>query len=186
MTPHETTLLKEAIFIAMTMYGKEPTPDQIILHANMLSDLPWPRLQHAFDQYMKDPRNKTAPLPAQIRALADPSQNPEHEITATVTRVISSVSRFGSYNGEKARMYIGEVGWQCVRDLGGWRRICESLGDKIPVGIFTAALRRQLEMYRAVDGSIDSVVRPQIGGGDVKDLTAGGRGDDTIIDRAHE
>lgn len=186
MTPNEIRLLKETIFLSQTMYGREPSPDHIIMYANMLSDLPWDRVRQAYDTYMRDPRNKTAPTPAQIRAIVDPSQNPDHEITRLVTLVIGAVTRFGSYNGTEAREYVGPVAWQCVRDLGGWRRICEQLGDKLPVGIFTAALRRQLEMYRAVDGSIDSVVRPQIGGGDVKDLTAGGRGDDTIIDRAHE
>jgi hypothetical protein len=46
-------------------------------------------------------------------------------------RIECAIASHGSYNHVAAKEYIGELGWEVVKQLGGWNRICEVRTDEL-------------------------------------------------------
>ena len=134
------TAIKREIIVTAAFYGRELIDDVVDLYWKELKDLPLQRVLNAFAAYRRDPKNKTAPLPAQIRELCEPAISPEKFAINTATKIIGAVRRFGWSNPSLAENYIGKKGWKAVQEFGGWVKFCQNLkpGDE---GIVRAQLR---------------------------------------------
>lgn len=134
--------LKEIILITNEYYGKKISDEVLLMYYHDLCDLDPNELCTAFEEYRKNPDNKFAPLPAQIREMIRPQTTQEMEAREAVSRIVESVSRFGYMRGEEARTYIGELGWRLVTRFSGWAWICENAGtSRFSVPMMFAQMR---------------------------------------------
>jgi hypothetical protein len=108
-----------------------------------LSDLPGLAVMGALTSYRRDPRNRSMPLPAQLRAIINPEVDPESQAREIAARIQGAVTKFGWCNAPSAREYIGETGWRIVETRGGWSHLCQNLGITIDPTAFEAQVREQ-------------------------------------------
>lgn len=126
MTQDERNKVGTAIAFTAQYYGREFKKEVLAMMVSDLEDLSATAVLEALNAYRRDPKSKTFPLPAQIRDLISPEINPEAEARELLGRVKSAITQFGYMQGESARNYIGDTGWQIVRDAGGWLNLCNS------------------------------------------------------------
>lgn len=48
------------------------------------------------------------------------------------SKIISCISRFGGYNANAAKAYLGEDAWEVVVGFGGWDTLCMTEIDDLP------------------------------------------------------
>lgn len=157
MTDAELKELKKGITLTASYYGRELKPEVIAMMAEDLSNLPFAKVSQAYLTYRRDPKNRTMPLPAQIRAIVDPQPTPEAEGREAVERIKLAIAKFGWPQGEAARAFIGEVGWRIVEGMGGWMRVCESDFIHNP-GLIAQARNRAEDLVRYEDHFSSNVV----------------------------
>lgn len=138
--------LREVIILTASYYGRALSEPVLEMYYEDLCDLPTDQVAAAYKTYRRDPKNKTFPLPAQIRDLVDPSPTPEADARAVSGRISEAIVRFGHSNGNEAKLFIGQVGWDIVQSWGGWAYLCQNYGVTIDPGQFEAQTRN-----RAVD-----------------------------------
>jgi len=141
-----TQKLKEEIIATAIYYGRDLNPQVLGMMVDDLSDLDASACIQAYRSYRRNPKNRTFPLPAQIREIVAPDQHIDAEALAreVAARIVGAVTKFGWPNGRAAREFIGEEGWRIVELQGGWSHICENLGVTIPPSTFQAQVRDQL------------------------------------------
>ena len=63
----------------------------------------------------------------QILELLDPKADKDAEARVIADKIWSAIERFGSLksNQDRVRGAIGEIGWQVVENMGGWRVVCD-------------------------------------------------------------
>ncbi len=127
------------LWSALGTYYQRPIDDVTLgMYAEDVADVPVALVEQAMKQYRRDPKNRVVPLPAQIRALAQPESQPVSNKALSVdaaARIISAIKKYGWNNPEDARKYIGELGWEVVQRQGGWMAQCESTD---PTGVLQA------------------------------------------------
>lgn len=116
-------VLKNAMF-----YGETLTDAVIAMHAEALSDLPVDQIATAYSALTRKARVRRMPLPAEVRDLIQPQEDRERD-DADASRVVAgkipaAISKYGSYNSDAAKEYIGELGWEVVQAQGGWQVLC--------------------------------------------------------------
>jgi hypothetical protein len=157
-------------------YRTSLSPTQFAMYAEDLSGLTPAELVHACREYRRNPQNKFFPLPSALVAIVRPVETELDLGNDVASRVIGSVSKFGSYRGSEARAYIGEIGWECVQRFGGWVTICSELNDETKTSIF-AQLRglAQTVAKKGANGTLDQPANfaNQIGAGEVNSLIQG-------------
>ena len=50
----------------------------------------------------------------------------DEEAKEAVERIIKAISKYGWMQMEKAKEFIGALGWKCVDMEGGWERVCST------------------------------------------------------------
>jgi hypothetical protein len=120
-------------------------------------------------KWRRNPNNRKAPLPAEIRELVAPGEFISTEVKAReiAARIVGAITQFGWNNGTEARLYIGPEGWSAVERQGGWMHLCQNTGVTIQPTTLQAQLRDQIEgslRYGAVAilGSIDALPHAEI------------------------
>lgn len=126
-------------------YGKEMKREVISMMVDDLIDLPLNEVIKAYGDYRRDPKNRTMPLPAQIRAIVAPEPDTESMSREIVARILEAQDRFGYTWPAEAKQFIGEVGWSVVRAYGGWENFCSGLGQDFTVDAFSAQARELLK-----------------------------------------
>lgn len=142
--------LRECIVMTGMYYEKALTEPLIEMYAGDLADLPEAAVVEAYQDYRRNPKNRTFPLPAQIREILAPVVSDEAWARELVARIPQAVSRFGYSNGADARAFIGEHGWQVVKAQGGWSYLCENLGAGFDVMTFQAQAREFLKSRASI------------------------------------
>lgn len=153
------------------IYGKQLTPQALVMMVDALEDLPGQAVIQVMKGWVK--KQKHFPMPSDLREALMPTTNELDDGRDIASRVIKAVSKVGSYQAEAAREYIGEIGWECVQRMGGWKTLCSELTEENK-GIFNAQIR-DLAMTlkkKALNGTLD---QPQnfptaIASGDVQKL----------------
>lgn len=108
-------------------YGKQLDPDQIEMYVEDLIDLPPEPLARAVKLYRNNPKNAFFPLPSQLRAMVLPPETPEDSAREAAGRIVAAISTVGPYDHERAKNYIGQLGWEIVKRQGGWLQVCEAM-----------------------------------------------------------
>lgn len=133
--------LKEIIILTANYYDKKISPQLLDMYFLDLSDLPEPEVIQAYHDYRRNPKNKTMPLPAQIRDMIEPSIDPESAAREIAARINHAITKYGWSNETEASNYIGSEGWSIVERSGGWNYICQNHGITIDPGVFSAQIR---------------------------------------------
>ncbi len=138
--------LAKTIKATATYYGRTLDPEVLSVMCDDLSDLDMGKCIDAYSNYRRNPRNRTFPLPAQIRELVNPEEFIDAQTLAReiASRIVGAIPKFGWCNAREAEAFIGEQGWSAVTRAGGWRYLCENTQAK-SIGILQAQLRDQLE-----------------------------------------
>jgi hypothetical protein len=121
-------------------YRETLSPIQLAMYAEDLSALTPDQLIKAVKIYRQNPANKFFPIPAALIGIIHPVESEIDDGRDIASRVIAAVSKFGSYQNQKAKEYIGEIGWECVKRMGGWVTICSELTEDNK-GVFNAQIR---------------------------------------------
>jgi hypothetical protein len=138
--------IKRAIVMTAEYYGRQLSETVLEMYAEDLADLPADRVCVGYQQYRRNPTNKTFPLPAQIRELVAPEQFVAVETQAReiAARIMGAIPKFGWANPKEAQVFIGPEGWACVSRAGGWRYLCENTNAR-QAPMMQAQFRDQLE-----------------------------------------
>lgn len=121
-------------------YRETLSPIQLAMYAEDLSCLTPEQLTKAVKTYRQNPANKFFPIPAALIAVINPVETEIDDGRDIASKVIGAVSKFGSYQAQNAKEYIGEIGWECVKRMGGWVTLCSELTEENK-GIYNAQIR---------------------------------------------
>lgn len=108
-------------------YDKILTPTQFAMYVEDLADMTPANLAVAVKRYRMNPANDRFPLPAKLRAAVYSPETPDAAAREAVGQIISAVARIGPYDSERARKFVGPLGWLVVVRQGGWETVCEML-----------------------------------------------------------
>lgn len=153
-------------------YYQRPLLDVVLkMYSDDLADLEYVAVIGAYESYRKNPKNKTIPLPAQIREIVQPVSTPEADGREIASRISSAIVKFGHSNAKEAEFFIGPTGWQIIQSSGGWSYLCENMGVSIDAGVFYAQVRDRatdrargngIDMFRHLAAPIVLNPKPEI------------------------
>lgn len=141
MNPQEQKQLKIMYLQLSAYYGRQIQDFVFDMYVQDLSDLSLEQVKNGMDSYRRNPKNRSMPLPGDIRASSDPSSDPDANARESASRIVAAVSKYGYNNPTEAEKFIGELGWHVVKRYGGWMYICENLGVTLDLTTFTAHAR---------------------------------------------
>ncbi len=155
-------------FSHLSQYYQRPVSDIVLkMYADDLNDLPFDLVMRALESYRLDPKNRTLPIPAQIRAILNPNIE-ERSFSVLLARSLMKAcathqeawttgfwSEKGNYfEDDKGNLFwtwkeaiiseCGEISYDVVRNRGGWERLCESYWE-MDEGQFLAQLRDDIQ-----------------------------------------
>lgn len=122
-------------------FDKTLDPDVLKMQVEDLSDLNFESILSAISAYRRDGKNVMWPRASKIRELVNPKQSKDGMANEAASRIRKAISDFGWFNSEKARAFIGELGWAVVDRAGGWQYLCESHGVELNQLTFHAQAR---------------------------------------------
>lgn len=130
----------KALLLGLAKYYREQMDDErLSMFAEDLSDLSIEELAIAIKQ-AKHTITKM-PFPSQLRAFVGRAQiSNEDQAQLISTDILAAISKFGYTNQEKAKEFLGDLGWGVVQRQGGWSNLC-SLVDDQNFTTFRAQLR---------------------------------------------
>lgn len=137
--------LKKVIILTASYYRVALSPEVLEMYVTDLEDLPATQAIQAYLTYRRDPKNRSMPIPAQIRSIAEPSPDPQDIAILTSGKVTQAVSKYGWSNSAAAMNYIGPLGRKAVSVFGGWAHVCENLGTTIGLTTFQAQVRELIK-----------------------------------------
>lgn len=106
------------------IYGKELSKEAIQVYFNALSDMSIEDFRRSTSLWLNSPTGAFFPTPGQLKATLSPSD--DQLAREAVSRIIKALSSFGGAdNREKAKNFIGELGWSVVSREGGWEEVCK-------------------------------------------------------------
>ena len=136
-------------FAVAAEYFQRPVSDVVArMYAADVADLPSAAVLRAMQELRREPKRRTLPLPAEVRAqvMRHTQGNGPAVAEQVAARIAGAVSRFGYTGAARARQYMGEVGWEACEELGGYVALCQRLkADEM--GTFFAQSR---EICRAI------------------------------------
>lgn len=133
MTPEERREVQKALVVTAEIYGRVLSAGAVSLMADALMDLDGRSVLAAIRQYVASTNSKTFPLPGQIRDLVKPTVRTEDQVNIAIGRIRQALAKFGSYDPEGAKAFVGELGWAIVVRDGGWVNMCKLETSEMPI-----------------------------------------------------
>jgi len=113
-------------------YQTTLTPGQITMYADDLVDLGLEEIAAAIKRIRQNPTITFFPRPSIIRQEIFGSV--KDDALEASSRIVQAMSKFGYTNPEKAKLFIGSVGWRVVERDGGWGSICRNVTtESLPI-----------------------------------------------------
>lgn len=110
---------------------KEITRNVANTWCDVLQEYPDEVIVKAFKEIVKT--SEEWPAPAKIRRLCMGTSLTDTEIGEDIScRIEGAIRTYGGYNFKLAEAHVGEIGWEVVRQCGGWASICEITDDQLP------------------------------------------------------
>jgi hypothetical protein len=149
--------IAKIVLLLAEYYNKILSPNQIKMYVEDLSDLSPDELLSAVHEYRNKPENEWFPFPAKLKALARPTITDEQNSIDAVSRIIQAIGKYGPYQNDKAKEFIGELGWFIVQRDGGWQNVCQNFTEE-NMGQFRAQWREMGKAFsaRSMAGSLDT------------------------------
>lgn len=176
MSPDEKGFHTRLVALASMVPNFVLTEVLIDLYDRMLSPLGYGRVNQALDQIILD-RSSRDPFPAlsEIRAIVEPTTDPESEAQLSVNRIIEAVAKFGTPNHARAKAWLTGREWSVIKGVGGWERVCQDM----PAGGNPAWRSQMIKFYLAL--RTQSEATPALEGPSQKQLSS-----DELIKLAHQ
>ena len=147
MRDQHLVALKKLIVGLAAYYGHQIDEFVVGMYAEDLIDLPLDSVLTAAREIRLDPKNTRFPLPAQIREKAAPNVNDTDVARDVAARIFKAIARHGHNWSDKDDAWpaqpvadLGELGYEVVKRLGGWFRVCE-FSSEVSGGVFMAQVR---------------------------------------------
>src|SRR4051812_23599476 len=158
--------VRRAIYLIATYYREQMLPEIVEMYiADLSLHLSEDQVVAAMNAWRGNPRHRKAPLPADLIEMFKPSVDESALAGEIAQRLVGAVAKFGFWRSGEAREFMGPVGWQYVLDRGGWQRLCEDLGVKIPESVFLAQARDALKTRLHCDyATLAQAVSQTLGG----------------------
>lgn len=118
--------LKKLLIVAAEYYQQHLTQSVLEIYVKMLSTVPVDAVEIALESIMKDPQRLRLPTAAVILEQIIPTQTCEQAAHELVTRTIEAIHRYGHYQVEDARIFLGEVVWSALPGAVGWEEFLEA------------------------------------------------------------
>jgi len=141
MTPEQKNKLALLYFQIGEIHSRTLSKDTLVTLVNAFNDLNFDDVYRELNSWLLNGNH--FPLPAHIRQKILPVKNESDDISESVNRSLTTVTKFGYCNSDQAKNYIGELGWQIIEGMGGWVHLCETLGSETPEGV----MRKQMLDY---------------------------------------
>lgn len=133
MNDNERKELAKQLIVLAEIYGRDLSRQALGFMLDQLNELNFEEAMNSLNKYCRDSKNRTFPTPGQLLAIAKPEASDIDNAAEVANRIIQAMSKYGWTQPEKAKQFIGEVGWLVVQREGGWGWICETTTeDKIP------------------------------------------------------
>lgn len=87
--------LKETIALTAAYYQQTISDAVLRMYCDDLADLPASNVISAYTAYRKNPKNRRMPMPAEIRAIANPSENRDYQIQLITDRMFAAIRTHG-------------------------------------------------------------------------------------------
>lgn len=136
--------LKEAIILSASYFRQTISPAILEMYVDDLIDLPIDAVIESYKTYRRNQKNRTMPLPAQIRDIVQPEKTTESDARDSAARIQQAIVNFGHSNAKDARTFLGESVWSVINSFGGWNFICTNHGVSIDPAAFYAQTRERL------------------------------------------
>jgi hypothetical protein len=144
----EKLIALKKLIIGLAAYYAHPLDDFVVgMYAEDLMDLPIEDIVRAVREIRLDPKNTRFPMPAVIRAKAGAATSDVDVARDVSARIFKAIGRHGHNWSEKDKAWpseplaeLGELGFEVVKRLGGWFRVCEFSCD-VSAGVFLAQVR---------------------------------------------
>lgn len=146
--------IKATLIGLATIAGKELNEFALEAFMDALSDLDGEAVLESLKNWTRT--NKGFPYPADIREKVMPEIKPEDDAQDVANLVIAAVGRFGYTNPDRAQEHVGELGWETITRMGGWKHLCETLNHqnentyRAQIRDYASAVRR-----RAMRGELE-------------------------------
>lgn len=147
----------KGMWLKLAAYYQQQIRDEAFeMYVDDISDLPYQAVVLAMTAYRRNIKNLRPPLPAHIRAIAEPPIDDDTQAREAAARIVHAITKYGWSNRTSAKDYIGELGWSVVEKQGGWTHLCESMMMD-QMGTFQAQARElaKAQMSLARAGRID-------------------------------
>jgi hypothetical protein len=142
-------------------YGRDLKDEVIKMMASDLEDLSFEEVIQAFQNYRRDPKNRTFPLPAHIRDMISPTMTKDAEAREILGRIKSAIKVFGGYQSAPAQTYIGPIGWKYIQEQGGWFNFCFHINIFDESALQAQARERLIDLCK-FGSTLAQVDRPQV------------------------
>lgn len=122
-------VIKKLLLGLAEYYGINLTPNQLSMYAEDLEDLDPQAMGAAIKRLRRT--EQFFPKPGIIRQAI--LGNDRDEAIEASNRIVEAMAKFGWNNPDRAREFVGELGWRVVEREGGWRALCERTeNDDLP------------------------------------------------------
>jgi hypothetical protein len=120
-----------ALFVALgEFYRVDVKRHQAEMYAKAVEDIPMDDIARAMEAVQRT--SKFFPMPVEIRELALGSA--KDEALEAANRIVEAMHRFGWTNPDRAKTFIGALGWRVVEREGGWTALCQRVdSDDLPI-----------------------------------------------------
>lgn len=175
MTSEQRIQIGEAWMALATVYGREIQKPALTMMLNAISDLPAEKVLIVMNDWMKEAKNRSHPLPGDIREKIFPILDDKAVAIETARRLDKCVSKFGwtweqgyfreggnyweDLDGKRHDSFkeavvasVGAIGWHVICARGGWQNLRNS-ANEMEEGMFIAQTRdhvaSSLQLQRA-------------------------------------
>ncbi len=154
MNQDEKAKIAETLAVMAEITGKTFSQTAIVHMVQAMDDLEFDAVMRTLSVWGRT--EKIFPHPADIREKVKPEVTSKDDAQDVANLVIAAVSKFGYTNPQLAEEYMGSLGWETVRRMGGWRHLCETLDFKNE-GVMRAQIRDYAETVRrkAIGGKLE-------------------------------
>jgi hypothetical protein len=128
MNNEQKLKLAEMLLARAEIAGKTLSKPAVAMMIEDLADLPFERVYATLQAWGRT--SSEFPHPAKIREKLMPAENDLDDGRDIASKVIGAVAKFGSYQAQNAKDYIGEIGWECVKRMGGWATLCSEVTEE--------------------------------------------------------
>lgn len=145
LTQNERNSLAQQLLNLSVFYGKyDLTKEQISTYISVLENhfkKDFNVFVGALENYSKDSKNKFFPAPANLTQYINPETSPDAQANEIASKIRQAISDIGYVSPTRAKLFIGEIGWQVVQRSGGWQYLCENHGASLSPLTFYAQSR---------------------------------------------